>query len=56
MGPVWAKNFLMGAGWAKKVEIFDGSGGGPKKLKFWMGPGWAKKVEIFDGSGVGQKS
>ena len=43
MGPVWAKKFLMGAGWAKKVEIFDRSG-------------WAKKVEILDGSGVGQKS
>ena len=55
----------MGPGWAKKVEIFDGSGvgkkifgvrGGQKKLKFLMGPGWAKKVEIFDRSGVGQKS
>jgi hypothetical protein len=46
----------MGPGWAKKVEIFIGSGVGPKKLKFLMGPGWAKKVEIFDGSGVGQKS
>ena len=31
----------MGPGWAKKVEIFDGSGVGKK---------------IFDGSGVGQKS
>jgi hypothetical protein len=46
----------MGPGWAKKVEIFDGSGVGPKKLKFLMGLGWAKKVEIFDGFGVGQKS
>jgi hypothetical protein len=36
--------FLMGPGWAKKYEIFDGSGG------------WAKKSEIFDGSGVGKKS
>jgi hypothetical protein len=36
--------FLMGPGWAKKYEIFDGSGG------------WAKKYEIFDGSGVGKKS
>ena len=43
----------MAPGWAKKVEIFDGSGVGKK---FLMGPGWAKKVEIFDGSGVGQKS
>ena len=31
----------MGPGWAKKVEIFDGSGVGKK---------------IFDGSGVGKKS
>jgi hypothetical protein len=58
----------MGPWWAKKVEIFDGSGvgkksciflwvrGGQKKLKFLMGPGWAKKFEIFDGSGVGKKS
>jgi hypothetical protein len=58
----------MGPGWAKKVEIFDGSGVGPKnlkflmvrcgskKLKFLMGPGCGKKVEIFDVSGVGQKS
>jgi hypothetical protein len=36
--------FLMGPGWAKKYEIFYGSGG------------WAKKYEIFDGSGVGKKS
>jgi hypothetical protein len=55
------------SGWAKKVEIFDGSGvgqkswnfwcvrGGPIKLKFWMGPGWAKKVEIFEGSGWAKK-
>jgi hypothetical protein len=54
---------LIGPGWAKKVEIFDGSGmgkkscifllvrGGQKNLKFLMGPGWAKKVEIFVGSG-----
>jgi hypothetical protein len=46
----------MDPGWAKKVEIFEWSGGGPKKLKFLMGSGLAKKVEIFDGSGVGQKS
>ena len=58
----------MGPGWAKKAEIFDGSGvgkktwnswwvrGGQKKLKFLMGPGWVKKAEIFDGSGVGKKS
>jgi hypothetical protein len=34
--------FLMGPWWAKKFEIFDGSGVG-------------KKFEIFDGSGVGKK-
>ena len=35
--------FLMGPGWAKKYEIFDGSG-------------VSKKIyEIFDGSGVGKK-
>ena len=35
--------FLMGLGWAKKHEIFDGS---------WV----SKKIyEIFDGSGVGKK-
>jgi hypothetical protein len=51
----------MGPGWAKKVEIFDGSGMGKKscvflwvrvgqkKLKFLMGPGWAKKVVFFYG-------
>jgi hypothetical protein len=46
----------MGLGFAKKVEIFDGSGVGPKKLKFLMGPGCGKKVEIFDGYGVVRKS
>ena len=35
--------FLMGPGWAKKYEIFDGYGVGKKKY------------EIFDGSGVGKK-
>jgi hypothetical protein len=45
----------MGPWWAKKFEIFDGSGVGKKKLKFLMGPGWAKKVEILDVSGVGKK-
>ena len=35
--------FLMGTGWAKKYEIFDGYGVG-KKI-----------YEIFDGSGVGKK-
>ena len=44
----------MGLGWAKKVEIFDGSGVG-KKVEI-LDPGWAKKVKIFYGSGVGQKS
>ena len=35
--------FLMGLGWAKKYEIFDGSG-------------VSKKIyEIFDGYGVGKK-
>ena len=42
----------MGPGWAKKVEIFDGSGVGKK---IFVG-GEGKKVEIFDGSGLGQKS
>jgi hypothetical protein len=58
----------MGPGWAKKVEIFDGSGMGKKScvflwvrgvqknLKFLMDPGWAKKVEIFYWSGVCKKS
>jgi hypothetical protein len=41
--------FLMGPGWAKKVEIFDGSVVGKKQLKFLMGPGWAKKVVFFYG-------
>jgi hypothetical protein len=27
--------FLMGLGWAKKVEIFDGSGVGQKSWNFW---------------------
>jgi hypothetical protein len=47
--------FLMGPGWAKKYEIFHGSGVA-KNLKFLMGPGWAKKLEIFDGYGVGKKT
>jgi hypothetical protein len=46
----------MGPGCGKKVEIFDGSGVGPKKLKFLMGLRWGTKVEIFDGSEVGNKS
>ena len=36
--------FLMGTGWAKKYEIFDGYGVGKKYMKFLMGPGWAKKI------------
>jgi hypothetical protein len=37
------QKFLMGQGWTKKVEIFDGAGVG-------------NKVKIIDGSLVGQKS
>ena len=47
--------FLMGPGWAKNNEIFDGSGVGKKYMKFLMGPGWAKNNEIFDGYRVGKK-
>jgi Fe-S cluster biosynthesis and repair protein YggX len=28
--------FLMRPGWAKKVEIFDGSGVGKKSWNFWL--------------------
>ena len=57
----------MGPGWAKKVEIIDGSGvdkkswnfwwvrGGPQKLKFVMGPGWAKKLKFLMGPGWAKK-
>ena len=41
----------MGPGWAKKVEILDGSGVGKKISK---NVGGEKK--FFDGSGVGKKS
>jgi hypothetical protein len=43
-------------GWAKKVEIFDGSWVGKMGPGSGvLGPGWAKKVEIFDGLGWAKK-
>ena len=45
--------FLMGTGWAKKYEIFDGSGVGKKIYEIFDGSGVGKEIyEIFDGSGV----
>ena len=47
--------FLMGPGWAKKDEIFDGSWVGKKQLKFLMVQGEQKKLKFLMGPGCAKK-